>query len=134
MFKGQISKLKWIVNLHLFFLSATWHQYDDAILGEKGLLQSFLNMIWRNTDAAEGRTIATLAMLPRWEGFWVGKSHRDMTAWEAIEEVKDVAYCMTQSYGECNRVVRQCVPRGYVFDKVGYRIRVPREVYLRVPE
>ena len=45
-------------------------------------------------DPGDGRRVAALEMLPRWDGFSVDGRGEKMTAWEAICKVGDVAYCM----------------------------------------
>ena len=48
-------------------------------------------------DSTEGRTIATRVMLPKWEGFTVDDVEENITAWEAIQTVNNIAYCYTQT-------------------------------------
>ena len=69
-------------------------------------------------DPAEGRQIATHAMLPHWKGFCVDDvAGENMTAWEAVEQIRNVGNCMTKSQtkGYYSHVY---VPRGYDFGKV----------------
>ena len=66
----------------------------------------------------EGRIIATKAMLPCWEGFEEHEVETTMTAWEAIEVVNDLAYCMTQTKTEEDRRLKENVPSGYNFKRV----------------
>ena len=65
-----------------------------------------------------GRAVATFAMLPHWKGFCVDDAGETMTAWEAIEQVQNVAYCMTKSQTKEGRIVSSSVPYGFHFDKV----------------
>ena len=71
-------------------------------------------------DAVEGRIIATKAMLPRWEGFIVSSASTNMSAWEAIEAVKDLSFCMTQTLVEESGSTTPHVPSSYDFKKVSY--------------
>ena len=69
-------------------------------------------------DPAEGRQIATRAMLPHWKGFCVDDvAGGNMTAWEAVQQVQNVGNCMTKSTtkGYYSHVY---VPHGYDFGKV----------------
>ena len=50
--------------------------------------------IWKTIDPGEGRRIAALEMLPRWEGFTLDGRGEKMSAWKAICKVGDVAFCM----------------------------------------
>lgn len=36
-------------------------------------------------------------MLPKWEGFTVDDVEENITAWEAIQTVNNIAYCYTQT-------------------------------------
>ena len=75
-------------------------------------------------DPAEGRKIATRAMLPDWEGFTVKGGNTSLSAWEglsaweAIETVNDLAVCMTQAQVENKNRVYKNVPPSYDFSKV----------------
>lgn len=104
--------------LHL----AVWNQYDDAIFSEPGVLRSLWNRMpfVKDMDPAEGRKIATWAMLPRWEGFVVDGGNKSMSAWEAIGIIKDLAYCMTQTSVEENGRLTENVPSLYNFKRVRY--------------
>ena len=72
----------------------------------------------KSMDPAEGRKIATRAMLPDWEGFTVKGGNTSLSAWEAIETVNDLAFCMTQAHVEENDRVYKNVPSSYDFSKV----------------
>ena len=71
-------------------------------------------------DPLEGRNVATLAMLPRWEGFIVSSASTKMSAWKAMEAVKDLCLCMTQTLTEESGCIAQHVPSSYDFKKVSY--------------
>ena len=78
----------------------------------------------KSMDPAEGRKIATRAMLPDWEGFTVEGGNTSLSAWEglsaweAIGTLNDLAFCMTQAHvAEKNRVCKN-VPPSYDFSKV----------------
>lgn len=100
-----------------------WHQYDDTIFSPPSWFQSIRNKMpfLKSMDAADGRNIATWAMLPRWEGFIVDALNTSMTAWEAVEVVNDVAYCMTQTLVEEDERLTGHVPYRYDFKKVCYQ-------------
>ena len=72
----------------------------------------------KSMDATEGRNIATWAMLPLWEGFTASAASGNMSAWEAIETVKDLAFCMTQTLVEEDGRHTKSVPLSYDFTKV----------------
>ena len=72
----------------------------------------------KSMDATEGRNIATWAMLPLWEGFTASAPSGNMSAWEAIETVKDLAFCMIQTLVEENGRHTKNVPLSYDFTKV----------------
>lgn len=69
-------------------------------------------------DPVEGRNIATWAMLPRWEGFTIDEVNTSMTAWEAVQVISDVAYCMTRTLVEENKRFAVNVPHLYNFGRV----------------
>lgn len=71
-------------------------------------------------DPVDGRNIATLAMLPRWEGFTTDEAKTSMTAWEAVEVVNDIAYCMTQTLVEEGGRFTRNVPYLYDFSRVSH--------------
>lgn len=102
------------------YCSGVWHQYDDGIFSPPNVAQKFRNMmpVWKSMDPLEGRKIATLAMLPAWEGFTVGQKDTTMTAWEAITAVEDLAYCMTETRVEEHSILKRNVPPLYVFNRV----------------
>lgn len=72
----------------------------------------------KSMDPAEGRNIATLEMLPRWEGFIVSGASTNISAWEAIKTVKDLSFCMTQTLMEQDGRVAKHVPSSYAFSNV----------------
>ncbi|CAH3029473.1 unnamed protein product, partial [Porites evermanni] len=96
-----------------------WHQYDDGIFSPPNAAQKFRNMmpVWKSMDPLEGRKIATLAMLPAWEGFTVGQKDTTMTAWEAITAVEDLAYCMKETRVEEHSILKRNVPPLYDFNR-----------------
>ena len=106
--------------LNFIFPTAVWHQYDDTIFCPPGWIQSIRNLVpfLRSTGPLEGRIIATKAMLPRWEGFNEHEVDTNMTAWEAVGVVNDLAYCMTQSKVEDYGIYTGNVPSGYNFRRV----------------
>ena len=74
----------------------------------------------KSMDPVDGRKIATFAMLPRWEGFTTDETKKSMTAWEAIEAVNDIAYCMTQTLVEEDGHFTRNVPHLYDFSRVSH--------------
>ena len=109
-----------IILLFFFYYLAVWNQYDDTIFSPPSWLQSARNKmpLLKSMDPAEGRKIATRAMLPDWEGFTVEGGNTSLSAWEAIESVNDLAFCMTQAHVEGNNRVCRNVPSSYDFSKV----------------
>lgn len=103
-------------------LSAVWHQYDDTIFSPPGWVQSIRNRMpfLKSMDPVDGRCIATRAMLPHWEGFTTDEVKTTMTAWEAVQVVSDVAYCMTQTLVEENGHLTGNVPSSYNFKRVSH--------------
>ena len=103
-----------------FYYLAVWNQYDDTIFSPPSWLQSARNKmpLLKSMDPAEGRKIATRAMLPDWEGFTMEGGNTSLSAWEAIESVNDLAFCMTQAHVEGNNRVCRNVPSSYDFSKV----------------
>ena len=101
---------------------AIWHQYDDTIFSPPGWFQSLRNKMpfLKSMDPVDGRNIATWAMLPRWEGFTTDEAKTSMTAWEAVEVVNDVAYCMTQTLIEEGGHFTKNVPFSYDFSRVSH--------------
>ncbi|XP_078381354.1 E3 ubiquitin-protein ligase rnf213-alpha-like isoform X3 [Oculina patagonica] len=99
---------------------AVWHQYDDTIFSPPSWFQSIRNKMpfLKSMDAVDGRNIATWAMLPRWEGFTTDEARTSMTAWEAVEVVSDIAYCMTQTQVEEDGRFTENVPYLYNFSRV----------------
>ena len=70
-------------------------------------------------DSTEGRNIATRVMLPKWEGFTVDDVEENITAWEAIQTVNNIAYCYTQTEAmEKSRTTKKNVPHRYNFQQV----------------
>ena len=100
-----------------FYYLAVWNQYDDTIFSPPSWLQSARNkmpLLKKSMDPAKGRKIATRAMLPDWEGFTMEGGNTSLSAWEAIESVNDLAFCITQAQVEGNKNV----PSSYDFSKV----------------
>ena len=97
-----------------------WNQYDDTIFSPPSWFQSARNKMpfLKSMDAAEGRKIATRAMLPDWEGFTLKGGNTRLSAWEAIETVNDLAFCMTQAHVEENSRLSKNVPYSFDFSKV----------------
>ena len=104
-----------------FYYLAVWNQYDDTIFGPPSWVQSARNkmpFLKKSMDRAKGRKIATRVMLPDWEGFTVTGGNTSLSAWEAIESVNDLAFCMTQAQVVKNNRVYKNVPSSYDFSKV----------------
>ena len=104
-----------------FYYLAVWNQYDDTIFSPPSRLQSARNkmpLLKKSMDPAKGRKIATRAMLPDWEGFTMEGGNTSLSAWEAIESVNDLAFCMTQAQVVKNNRVYKNVPSSYDFSKV----------------
>ena len=104
-----------------FYYLAVWNQYDDTIFSPPSWLQSARNkmpLLKKSMDPAKGRNIATRAMLPDWEGFTMEGGNTSLSAWEAIESVNDLAFCMTQAQVVKNNRVYKNVPSSYDFSKV----------------
>ena len=75
----------------------------------------------KSMDPVEGRNIATWEMLPLWEGFTVDGVSTSMSAWEAIEVVRDLAYCMTHTQAEeYHGSYKWNVPSSYDFSRVRF--------------
>ena len=70
----------------------------------------------KSMDAAEGRRIATRAMLPSLEDF-TGEG-KDTSAWKAVEVIQNLASCMTNSHVEENGRYLRNVPAAYDFREV----------------
>lgn len=109
-----------IVFILFFLFSAIWHQYDDAIFSEPNLFQKLLNKlpVWKSMDVVEGRNLATLAMLPPWRGVLDKGGDTAMAAWETVQIIGDLAYCMTKSTVEEYGSNVSNVPARYSFSKV----------------
>ena len=111
------------LNIDVVLVLGTWNQYDAAIFPEPTFKESIRNivpLISKAMDRVHSRELATLAMLPRWEGFCTGSQEGlQMTAWEAVEQTRNVAYCMTSSESvEGYGYPRSDVPSGFNFGKV----------------
>ena len=110
-----------ILFAYFCYYLAVWNQYDDTIFSPPNWLQSARNKMpsfLKSMDAAEGRKIATRAMLPDWEGFTVKGGNTSLSAWEAIETINDLAFCMTQAHVEENSRFSKNVPYSFDFSKV----------------
>ena len=110
-----------ILFAYFCYYLAVWNQYDDTIFSPPNWLQSARNKMpsfLKSMDAAEGRKIATRAMLPDWEGFTVKGGNTSLSAWEAIETINDLAFCMTQAHVEENSRLSKNVPYSFDFTKV----------------
>ncbi|KAK2555497.1 E3 ubiquitin-protein ligase rnf213-alpha [Acropora cervicornis] len=99
---------------------AVWHQYDDAVFPSASWFQNIRNKIpfLKSMDPVEGRNIATWAMLPRWRGFLSETEDTNMSAWDAVLAIRDLAYCMTQTLMEEGGRVYDNVPAYYSFTKI----------------
>ena len=69
-------------------------------------------------DSTEGRNIATRVMLLKWEGFTVDDVEENITAWEAVQTVNDIAYCYTQTKVMEEENTTKNVPHRYDFQQV----------------
>ena len=116
-----------VYNYHLFYYLAVWHQYDDAVFPPASWFQYIRNKmpILKSMDPIEGRNIATWAMLPRWRGFVNETEDTNMSAWDAVLAIRDLAYCMTQTLMEEGGRVYENVPAYYSFTKVSERLFYP---------
>lgn len=76
------------------------------------MLPSFL----KSMDRAEGRRIATRAMLPALEDLIM--EEKDSSAWTALEIIRNLASCMTDSFVEENGHCSKNVPISYDFKEV----------------
>ena len=74
--------------------------------------------VWKSMDVLEGRNLATLAMLPKWEDHLADTGDTRMAAWEVVRIIADLAYCMTQSKVEEYRLITPNVPSRYNFKAV----------------
>lgn len=99
---------------------AFWHQYDDTIFSSPSWWQSIRSKlpIVKSMDSTEGRNIATRVMLPKWEGFTVNDVKENITAWEAIQTINDIAYCYTQTEAMEKRRTTKNVPHRYDFQQI----------------
>ena len=74
----------------------------------------------------EGRNIATRSMLPHWEGVCLDDAGKEMTAWDAIQKVQNVAHCMTKRNTKQDQKV-------YSYDVVYYNFGKVRAIsYFKV--
>ena len=73
-------------------------------------------------DPVEGRDLATWEMLPRWRGFVNETEETNMSAWNAVLVISDLAYCMTQTLMEEDGRVLKNVPASFDFTRVSYRL------------
>ncbi|XP_068694646.1 E3 ubiquitin-protein ligase rnf213-alpha-like isoform X2 [Montipora foliosa] len=99
---------------------AVWHQYDDTIFSPPNWFQSIRNLLpsfLKGMDAAEGRKIATWAMLPSWEGFVVDEGCSSINAWAAVAVIQDLAGCMTKSVVQEHHQISN-VPASYNFKDI----------------
>ena len=96
-------------------LTATWHQYDDAVFSEPGVWDNIRNRIplWRdlNQDPAEGRRMAMTAMLPDWDS--ILNKERGLKAHDALTEINNVVYCMSKAEFESSGYYFPRVPWGF---------------------
>ena len=74
----------------------TWHQYDDTIYPGLTWSEQLRQFLPFAKSVEEGRKIAIGAMLPHWEGVCVDDAGKEMTAWDTIQKVQNVAYCLTK--------------------------------------
>lgn len=122
---NRLSINTWINSLyHLFYYLAVWNQYDDAVFPPASWFQYIRNKmpILKSMDPTEGRNIATWAMLPRWRGFLSETEDTNMSAWDAVLAIRDLAYCMTQSLMEEGGRVYENIPAYYSFARVSERL------------
>ena len=76
----------------------------------------------KSMDPVEGRYLATWATFPRWRGFVSETEATNMSAWDAVLAIRDLAHCMTQTLMEEGGRVFKNVPESYDFAKVSERL------------
>ena len=112
------------LNILPFFLifAAVWNQYDDTIFSSPNFFEKVCNFMpfLKSMDPVEGRIIATRAMLPPWEEFITDEVDTSLTARDAIEIIKNLAYCMTQTQAEEHGLYKSNVPESFDFNGVGH--------------
>ena len=79
----------------------------------------------KSMDPVEGRDLATWEMLPRWRGFVNETEETNMSAWNAVLVISDLAYCMTQTLMEEDGRVFKNVPSSYDFTRVSEGFFLP---------
>ena len=117
------------VYIAFIYYLAVWHQYDDAVFPPASWFQKIRNKMpfLKSMDPVEGRNLATWAMLPRWRGFVSETEDTNMHAWDAVETIKDLAYCMTKTLLEEGGSVDKNVPASYSFTRVSKRLLYQRQ-------
>lgn len=109
----------------------TWHQYDDAVFSEPGVLDSLRRYIpmLRNfaQDPAEGRRMAMMAMLPDWDRISI--KAEGLSAHAALKEINNVVYCMSRAEFESAGYSYPRVP--WSFDVM--QVCTPNGINLKTP-
>ena len=109
--------------MFLSMLTATWHQYDDAIFSQPGFWNSVcshLPLLKSITqDPVEGRRKAMLAMLPDWDSISTEEGGSRMKAHDAFAEIKTVVYCMSHAEYENGGHHFLKIPDGFNVKEVG---------------
>ena len=97
--KCYVVVLTSFINYHC---TATWHQYDDAVFSEPGLLDSIRSYVPFlrdfDSDPVEGRRMAMMVMLPEWDS--ISSDKGGITASSALTQINDVVYCMSMPGAE----------------------------------
>ena len=86
----------------------------------------------KSMDPVEGRNLATRAMLPRWRGFVSETEETNMSAWDAVLAIRDLAHCMTKTLQEEGGREYENVPAYYSFTRVSERLFYLREAIISV--
>lgn len=92
--------------------TATWHQYDDAVFSQPGFWDSIRSLFpqWKVDDAAEGRRLAMMAMLPEWGEI----SEKEGTNGQAtLDKINNVLYCMSRAEFENGGNFHPRIPDGF---------------------
>ena len=92
--------------------TATWHQYDDAVFSQPSFWDSIRSLFpkWKVSDAAEGRRLAMMAMLPKWGEI----SEKEGTNGHAtLNKISNVLHCMSRAEFENGGNFYPRIPDGF---------------------